>query len=444
MSTVHICLNDILGVAVDCEVIFYPGDTPFFNGAALAVSGARSIRLDAEGNGSVALLPGRYTVRFSRITGNTDTLLIQVPNDEEDYPLSELICGGNWVLPMRDFLQKSENLGDVADPAAAFDAIKQEAAPSKAGAISLATQAEVDQGTNATKAVTPATFAGAARWAAAGLKVKFLTMADAVARLALTTGQVNVGDLVEQADTHEVYQVLDTTLLGQERGYVLVGSRDQASGLLAGLVGYWPLDEQTGVRADATGNGNDLSDNNGVGYVAGKIGNAASFAGTNSLSSNTIAGFYPSAGFTIACWAKCDPAAYGFQSPISLADVAIYVCHANNSGGPSANIDLGGPFFGINPPDGWDTTVFHHFALTFDANTGSVTLYVDGVAVATDGTATSSEVTSPSNVILGNNYSTMGQLTGAVDEAAVWNRALSPDDIAALYNNGNGLAYPFA
>ena len=145
MSTVHICLNDILGVAVACEVIFYPGDTPFFNGAALAVSGARSIRLDAEGNGSVTLLSGRYTVRFSGIISNTDTLLIQVPNDEEDYPLSELICGGNWVLPMRDFLQKSKNLGDVADPAAAFDAIKQEAAPSKAGAISLATQAEVDQ-----------------------------------------------------------------------------------------------------------------------------------------------------------------------------------------------------------------------------------------------------------------------------------------------------------
>ena len=164
MSTVHICLSDILGVAVACEVIFYPGYTPFFNGAALAVSGARSIRLDAEGNGSVTLLPGRYEVRFSGITGNTDTLFIQVPNDDESYPLSALICEGNWLLPTRDFLQKSKNLGDVTDPEAAFEAIKQEATPTQAGVVSLATQAEVDEETCAAKAVTPATFADAAKW----------------------------------------------------------------------------------------------------------------------------------------------------------------------------------------------------------------------------------------------------------------------------------------
>ena len=104
MSTVHICLNDILGVAVaGCEVIFYPGDTPFFNGSALTVSGARSIRLDAEGNGNVTLLAGCYSVRFSGITGNTDTLLIEVPSDAESYDFSALICGGNWVLPIRAF-----------------------------------------------------------------------------------------------------------------------------------------------------------------------------------------------------------------------------------------------------------------------------------------------------------------------------------------------------
>lgn len=148
MSTVHICLNDIFGVAVACEVIFYPGDTPFFNGSALAVSGARSIRLDAGGNGSVTLLPGRYMVRFLGITGNTDTLQIFVPNEEGVYQLAELLGG---EAP-QDFLRKSQNLSDVADPAIAFDAIKQAATATTAGVVCLASQAEVDSGTNTPKA----------------------------------------------------------------------------------------------------------------------------------------------------------------------------------------------------------------------------------------------------------------------------------------------------
>jgi hypothetical protein len=144
MSTVHICLKDIFDVAVACNVIFYPEDTPFFSGSALAVSGAHSILIDADGTGSITLLPGRYTVRFAKITGNTDTLIILVPTGDGVYELKDLICAGNWVLPLRDLLQISKNLSDVADPAAAFAAIKQPATAVTPGVVQLAAQAEVD------------------------------------------------------------------------------------------------------------------------------------------------------------------------------------------------------------------------------------------------------------------------------------------------------------
>ena len=52
------------------------------------------------------------------------------------------------------------------------------------------------------------------------------------------------------------------------------------STLVAGLKGYWRLDESSGVRYDAIGLGN-LQDNNTVTQAVGKIGNAARFASVN-------------------------------------------------------------------------------------------------------------------------------------------------------------------
>ena len=222
MSTVHICLKDIFDVAVACNVIFYPEDTPFFSGSALAVSGAHSILIDADGTGSVTLLPGRYTVRFAKITGNTDTLIILVPTGDGVYELKDLICAGNWVLPLRDLLQVSKNLSDVADPAAAFAAIKQSATASTPGAVQLATQAEVDAGTDAAKALTPATLQNAAKWgtkADSSKLPKYLTVANAAERLTLTSAQVNVGDAVRQLDEMTIWIVVEPDKLGTEDAF---------------------------------------------------------------------------------------------------------------------------------------------------------------------------------------------------------------------------------
>ena len=442
MSTVHICLNDILGVAVACEVIFYPGDTPFFNGTALAVSGACSIRLDAEGNGSVTLLSGRYTVRFSGITSNTDTLLIQVPNDDEDYPLPELICGGNWVLPMRDFLQKSKNLSDVANPSAAFDAIKQAATPTTAGAICLASQAEADAGTDATKAVTPATLANLAKWATAGQKVKFITTADAATRLALTQAQVSTGDLIEQMDTSAVYQVLHATQLNQESSYVLIGTRPETTGTLNdGLVAYWKLDEESGTRVDSTGNGNDLTDNNSVGYAIGKINSAAVFDGTNYLSASLISQTLSAA--TISFWFKGGAQTFQYGAILEMVDAGesseAYLGIYPNPHSDAEGLD-------IYNGDGWlgDSGVnvcdnaWHHICATIDSS-GSIECYIDGNLVIT---GSYGQQVNPGTILhIGTNGN--GEfLTGLVDEAGIWNRALSQAEIAQLYNSGNGLSCP--
>ena len=412
MSTVHICLNDILGVAVaGCEVIFYPGDTPFFNGSALTVSGARSIRLDAEGNGNVTLLAGCYSVRFSGITGNTDTLLIEVPSDAESYDFSALICGGNWVLPMRDFLQKSKNLGDVADPVAAFAAIKQAATESEAGVVLLA---------------------------------KLLTVSNAAARLALTAAQVNRFDEVEQLDTRAVYQVLDTTLLAHETGWLQIGTRAATEGseggsssLLTDLVGYWKLHETSGVRADSTSSGNDLSDNNGVGCVAGKIGNAANFDGTNYLNTADLSGVMDGQSFTVAFWAKFDPSAQSGTPGLvnSWSGGGAYNLRFVPSGN-TLNLYLGGSgeILAAAPTDG----TWHHYVVRRDHASGNNDFWIDGVLATSGNSGSIGSWTRGIRIGRADDA-----LVGAIDETGLWKRALTSDEIAALYNTGTGKTYPF-
>jgi hypothetical protein len=287
MSTVHICLKDILGVAVKCEVIFYPGDTPFQNGAAMAVSGRRSVWLDAEGNGSVQLLAGSYAVRFGNITGNTDTLIIQVPDDTATYELTALITAGNWALPMRDMLQKAKNLGDIADASAAFSAIKQAASTAATGVVQLATQAEVNAGADDAKAVTPATLAGATQIAnlttalAAKADVSALpavvTVADSTALFALTSSDVKAGDrvVVSTGDTGstEYYEMIDSANLGS---YAAFGTlRDGLVSFDAGKI----LSNGSGVMAFNGSDGAEKMRMSGTEYVdfAGTCGASITF-----------------------------------------------------------------------------------------------------------------------------------------------------------------------
>ncbi len=166
MSIVHISLNDIFGVAVACDVIFRPEETPFVDGSLLTVSGSKSIRLDASGTGSASLRPGSYTVRFLGITSNTDALSIVVPNDSLSYNLTALIGSGTgMVTPPPDYLLAANNLADVGDAATAFAAIKQIATEADSGVVELASQAEANAGTDAGKAITPNTLANSTQWA---------------------------------------------------------------------------------------------------------------------------------------------------------------------------------------------------------------------------------------------------------------------------------------
>ena len=574
MSTVHLCLKDILGMAVACEVIFQPGDTPFQHGAAIAVSGNQSVWLDEEGEGQVTLVAGRYTVRFMgrEIAGNTDMLTILVPDDEATHELPDLICGGTWVLPLRDFLQKEKNLADLADAAAAFNAIKQPATPASAGTVALATQAEVDAGTEAAKAVTPATLAGAARWANAvgaapyetktaaftataggayaldtsagafGVTIdaalpvgKFIDFADARGTWGANPPTfVRNGHLIEGSEVNYVdaaqgtflrilniggttglrilesgskphnlvppaiagqyvgqtFTCMNGTWTGNPTGYAyqwqsstdgiawtdiagatsatVVPNGDYLDAFIRvavsasnsngtslpvpsapsvqlseapfppGCIAYWRLDETAGIRADATGNGHDLTDRNSVGYEPGKISNAAVFDGSNGLDGTFSQSSFSA--LTVAGWIKIPVDALGRW----------HQCFSNWSQ------DSGNFVLQVDDND----TVYLQTSVEVGKNGFANDIVTSGewffVCARWDGTryylrcndlnATPVEAgdnPSLSQFGIGGNYGGSSyDHVGSLDEFGVWDRCLSDAEIDQLYNGGNGFTYP--
>lgn len=78
---------------------------------------------------------------------------------------------------------------------------------------------------------------------------------------------------------------------------------------------------------------------------------------------------------------------------------------------------------------------WHMIAVTYDSTTRMVKLYVDG---AEDGSGTMTAHQAQGSVnTLGRGYSS-DRFIGSLDEAAVFNFALSPTDIAALYADAQG------
>lgn len=237
-------------------------------------------------------------------------------------------------------------------------------------------------------------------------------------------------------------------------------SVDRSSPLAQGLIAYWKFDESSGNAADARSNTYTLTNNNSVAYSSGKIGNAADFGSSNTnkyLSVASALGMKSNEPFTYNFWLKMttQPGTNTADTPIQwsdnstpdkklFAEVQVY----NNGGTMETYIDRRQESGGdqIGTPNEFTTGTWYMLTYTWDGQVQK--LYVN---------AATSPLLEQASTIDGENAST-GQsthvnfgadtvegryLSGLIDEAGIWNRALSSDEIAALYNGGNATQYPF-
>ncbi len=215
-------------------------------------------------------------------------------------------------------------------------------------------------------------------------------------------------------------------------GYVGADSLQVSTDLLGAVEGYYSFDN----LADP---GNDDSDAGAAdGTVVGATavvdterGNVLSFDGDDHVQ---IAGnFSDPANVTLAAWVNLN----GVQTKdelISLGDNVAIRLNESGAAGVQGFFYNGSTWQHTNSGRFFDSTGWHHVAYTFDDASNTQVLYIDGVAVGTTSYTASISYTQGTDTFLGRNgNSATAFLHGKLDDARIYSRALSADDIALLY-----------
>jgi trimeric autotransporter adhesin len=197
------------------------------------------------------------------------------------------------------------------------------------------------------------------------------------------------------------------------------------------LLGRYGFDNSGALGADSSPAASHTGTVNGAtAVVDGTRGNVASFDGSSAVQ---IAGrFGNPANVTLAAWVNLTAADTIGAEVISLGDsVALrledtgrlmgFVYNGSGFTYTTYNVSLIGT--------GW-----HHVAFSFDDSGNQGTLYLDGTAVAATSTTSSIVYTRGVNSTIGahGNGATNVDFTGKIDDARIYNRALSAAEVAAL------------
>jgi len=248
------------------------------------------------------------------------------------------------------------------------------------------------------------------------------------------------------------YSVLVTNALGavqSSNATLTVLACDPAP---SGIVSWWAGE---GNALDNVGINNGALEGS-LGFAPGKIGQAFCFNHANedvkmlaSQSLNVGVG----SGFTLEAWVNCFNVVS--LNPIfewNLGDgktqwgVHFHI-GADGPGSLYANVvDSGGKWHSFSSAQGIvASNVFQHAALTCDQTTGTATIYCNGAVVAQSNLGRFTPQTSYS-LYLGRRPGPDAYLTfaGLIDEPSVYNRAVSSNEIATIYQARSDSKCPIA
>ena len=229
-----------------------------------------------------------------------------------------------------------------------------------------------------------------------------------------------------------------------------------AQGLTSGLVSYWPLDEVRGTKTPDVISGYDMELTNlsGDDLVEGKRGNALAFDnGRQTLLSRVheAGEDLPAnqhASWTLSLWAQVEGVGQNdlriFSEGNTENSNPLFNLGTQN-GGATGQLDV----FIRNGTGGWSTVghifseqepfdgQWHHIAWVEDK--GARSIYVDGNLDSLEIGPRPSEGEFPlNNTSIGGilRASASHWVTGLLDDAAIWSRALSEDEIKEVIANG--------
>ena len=216
----------------------------------------------------------------------------------------------------------------------------------------------------------------------------------------------------------------------------------------AALVSHWKAD---GNANDSAGS-NTGFEQNGMGYGAGKLGQAFAPDGSDDyLWVPHNSSLDVSSGFTKHAWFNSD-AISGTQAIFHQGysgfsgDGRINYLRVTSGGNLSYSIQNGGVITGSTA---LSAGTWYHGVVTYSGGSGAdnVKVYVDGAEDASDSSVTTIKLNDKNRVVLGRWQhpapSTCCYFNGLIDDAALWGEALTGGEVKGLYDVANDatLAY---
>jgi hypothetical protein len=241
------------------------------------------------------------------------------------------------------------------------------------------------------------------------------------------TSSLSAGGAVNQPFS---YQIVAT---GSPTNYSVTGTLPGPSG----LVGWWKLDESAGLTAaDSSGNGNNGTLTAGTWQPAGgKIAGALHLNAFDVVNCGAAASLNtPSV--TVAFWMKPDslgnvipvdklPTTGSVGYAVKLRDTGTIWFRVGAEGGPALDVYGGSNIY--------TNGVWTHVACSFDAATGNMRMYINGIVEGHQPTYSVTLNASNTTFRMG---STVEQYAGLLDDVRIYDHALTSNDVVTVMNGG--------
>jgi hypothetical protein len=213
-----------------------------------------------------------------------------------------------------------------------------------------------------------------------------------------------------------------------------------------GPIAHWKLDEGTGVTAVDSIGGHDGTLINGPVWVAGQLGDALDFDGSNDLVSVPHEAIFTQAPMTVSAWFKLNtlPTTRSEHGTIidkrhTVDPYASWTLYVNETLGNKIRFqirDSSETGYWLDSAASAVTNTWYHVVGTIDESYNAK-LYVNG-ALEPDDDNIGSLFSSNDEIRIGAGWSGGNRLDGVVDDVRFYDQALSAAEISGLYTAGTG------
>ncbi len=212
--------------------------------------------------------------------------------------------------------------------------------------------------------------------------------------------------------------------------------------LIDGLVEHWAFD---GDYAAALDDSNDgvlaLTGTGSATFVTGKFGDAVDLE--NSVGNQAAINVGDPAEFafeggsmSISAWYTTESLYTNWQALASQSEGGNWRIARHSSSDTNFKYSVGGPANVASNIDQQDGS-WHHVAVTHESG-GDITMYIDGVEAAAQPEWVLGNGNGLSMQIGGNSQAAGRGWDGMIDDVAIWDRALTPDEVTSIWNDGTG------